>query len=262
MISIADKARKGEPLDNIIIIDGHCHIGLCHNFHIPCSNAEGLICSMDAIGINIACISAMSSIGPDYRYGNEIVIDAVSKYPGRFIGYAVVNPNYEDDMEAELERCLSYSGIKAIKLHPGIHGCPADHKNYHKAYELANERHYTVLIHTWGRNDVSLVDKIASQYPDANFIMGHSGADILAMEDTIKIVNKRENVFSDLTISMVYEGNVEWFVGEMGSKKVLFGTDMPYFDPRPNFGRVALAQISDDEKKDILGLNMKKLLNI
>jgi predicted TIM-barrel fold metal-dependent hydrolase len=59
---------------------------------------------------------------------------------------------------------------------------------------------------------------------------------------------------------LTYEGNVEWFVKESGSKKVLFGTDMPFFDPRPAFGRLALANISDDEKRDVFGLNMARIL--
>lgn len=51
-------------------------------------------------------------------------------------------------------------------------------------------------------------------------------------------------------------------VKEIGSKRVLFGTDMPFLDPRPALGRVAMADISDEEKKDIFGLNMKYLLNL
>lgn len=92
--------------------------------------------------------------------------------------------------------------------------------------------------------------------------MGHAGADIKAMEDAFDVVNKHSNVYIDLAISLTYEGNVEWFVREVGSKRVLFGTDMPFFDPRPAFGRLAMAEISDGEKKDIFGLNMVDLLKI
>jgi predicted TIM-barrel fold metal-dependent hydrolase len=48
----------------------------------------------------------------------------------------------------------------------------------------------------------------------------------------------------------------------VGSKKILFGSDMPYFETRSTIGRIAMGKISEDEKKDILGLNMKRILKI
>ncbi|NJD01489.1 MAG: hypothetical protein FIA99_02545 [Ruminiclostridium sp.] len=53
---------------------------------------------------------------------------------------------------------------------------------------------------------------------------------------------------------------MEWFVKEVGSRKVLYGSDMPFIDPKPAVGRVAFAQISDDEKRDVFGKNMQRLL--
>lgn len=91
--------------------------------------------------------------------------------------------------------------------------------------------------------------------------MGHGGADTEALETAIDVVNRRNNVFIDLAISRVREGNVEWLVKEMGSDKILYGTDTPFFDPRPAFGRVAFAEINEQDKKNIFGLNMLNLLN-
>jgi len=35
MSVILEKVRRGLPLDDILVIDGHCHIGLWHNFNVP-----------------------------------------------------------------------------------------------------------------------------------------------------------------------------------------------------------------------------------
>lgn len=261
-MNIYEKARKGLALDETTVIDCHCHIGFWYNFHAPRNNAEGMLESMDALGVDTACVTAHSSIGPDYRFGNDIVMDAVQRYPGRFLGYATVNPNYADDMKNELGRCLQVEGMKGIKLHPSMHGCPIDYKNYHTAYETAEEKGYPVLIHVWGLDDVMKVDKLAGQYPNAKFIMGHAGAEIPAMAYAVDVVARCANAYVDLALSMVYEGNVEWLVREMGSHKVLYGSDMPFFDPRPAFGRVVMADMSDEDKRNVLGLNMKRLLGV
>jgi len=129
------------------------------------------------------------------------------------------------------------------------------------AYETAEKKKCPVLIHVWGAGNVVTVSKLADEYPNAIFIMGHGGADIPGFEKAIDVVNKRNNVYIDIAISNVREGNVEWLVREMGSKKILYGSDMPFFDPRPAFGRLAFAMISDDEKRDIFGLNMEAILS-
>ena len=264
MNSIYEKAKRGIPLEDILIIDCHAHIGYYGLMRLPDCFEEGILDSLDRLGIDIACIVAsLSSIVADYRYGNDMVVEAVSKYPERFIGFTLCNPHYPEDMKNELDRCFAVKGIKGIKLYPAGHGCTPDYKSYHIAYETADERKCPVLFHTWGAGDIACIDKLAGQYPGANFIMGHAGGfDVRAMEKAIDAVNRHDNVYVDLVISNTYEGNVEWFVKEMGSKKVLFGTDVPFIDPTPNFGRIAMARISDEEKRDIFGLNMKKLLDI
>jgi predicted TIM-barrel fold metal-dependent hydrolase len=261
-MSFYDRARRGLPIDDALIIDCHDHIGFMQNFHISSNTAEGMLESMDALGIDSVCVAAHASIGPDYRYGNDIVIDAISRYPGRFYGYVTVNPNYEDDMGNELDRCFAIPGFIGIKLHPDLHGSAIDNKNYRMAYETADERRCPILIHVWGKSEVAVVDRLAGQYPDARFIMGHAGGDVSGMTDAIDVVNRHNNVYADLAISFAFEGNVEWLVGEMGAGKILFGTDMPFIDPRSAVARVAMAEISDDDKRAVFGLNMKKLAGI
>ncbi len=259
----AEKARKGIPITHFDVIDCHCHMGSWFNFNVPQGGAEGMLASMDALGVKMAFVTAHASIGPDCIYGNNMVIEAIERYPDRFLGYATVNPNEGTaGMAEELDRCFRYPGMKGIKLHPSMHGCPIDYKNYHTAYGAAQEKKCPVLIHVWGSGDVSMIDKLAARYPEAIFIMGHAGGEIRAMEHAAEVVNAHANVYADLALSRVYEGNVEWFVSEIGSKKLLFGSDSPFMDPRPSFGRVAMAEIREEEKEDIFGLNIKRLLQM
>ncbi|NLC69576.1 MAG: amidohydrolase [Clostridiaceae bacterium] len=259
----AGKVKRGLPLDDILVIDCHAHLGPWAAFHGPKETAEDMLVNMDALGIDAACISAHAAIGPDYAYGNNFMMETVKKYPGRFIGYAAINPNYPGEIRAEIDRCLKIPQVKGIKVHPGFHKYPMDHKYYHIVYEEADKRRCPVLMHTWGMDSILAVGRIAGMYPRANFIMGHAGgSDIKAMEKAVELACMHDNLYLDLVLSMAYEGNVEWLVREAGSKKVLFGTDMPFYDGSFNLGRIALAEISDDEKKDIFGLNAKRLLGI
>lgn len=56
-------------------------------------------------------------------------------------------------------------------------------------------------------------------------------------------------------------GVIEYFVKEIGAEKILFGTDSPMRDPRPQVGWLAYADISFEDKKLIFGGNMKRILD-
>lgn len=261
MTDIFEKALRGLPLKDIPIIDIHNHMGPYHQFNIPGNSPGEMIESMDNLGIDLSFITAHgAAVGGDYKLGNDMAMKAVKDYPDRFIAYVTLNPHYKDEFGEELERCFAYEGFKGIKLHPGGHGTNIDDKAYDYAYAYAQERRLPVLIHVWGRGDVAAIDRVSGKYPHAVFIMGHGGADGKAMEDATRVITGRENAYVDIAISMAPQGNIEWFVDKAGSSKILFGTDMPFYDPRPTFGRVAMACISEEDKRNIFALNAKRIL--
>ena len=262
-MTMCDKVKKGLPIDDVLIIDSHNHLGKWGAFYVPQGGTiEQMITSMNLLGVDKICVTAMSSIGPDYIYGNDMVIEAMKKYPDRVIGYVTVNPTYPEDMKHELDRCFSNSGFKGIKMHPGCHGHAIDDKNYKPAFEEADRRGCPVLIHTWGDSDISAFEIVAAEYKNANFIMAHCGGNWSCFPHAVDVINKHDNIYGDFAVASSPEGNVEWFVEQVGSKKMLFGTDMPFYDPSPTLARVAMARISDEAKADILGLNMKSLLKL
>ena len=177
-MTITCKARQGLALDDILVIDAHTHMGLWHNFHAPNNDAEGMIRSMDTLGIDKAVVTAHSSILPNYRYGNDLVANAVKAYPDRFLGYVTLNPHYPEDMELELKNFFDIPGFVGIKLHPSCHGVPIDYKNYEVAYRFADDTGCPVLIHVWGLGHVLTVKGLLDKYKNAKFIMGHGGADL------------------------------------------------------------------------------------
>ena len=82
-------------------------LGLWAGFHGPKETAEDMMVNMDALGINMVCISS-HAIGPNYIYGNSLVIETVKKYPERFIGYVSINPNYPEELRQKLTGALKY----------------------------------------------------------------------------------------------------------------------------------------------------------
>jgi hypothetical protein len=83
--------RAGEPLRDILILDGHAHLGEYANFFMNEPSAASMVAVMDRIGVQAAVVSANAAISSNTEYGNQMVLKAVRAFPGRFLGYVVAN---------------------------------------------------------------------------------------------------------------------------------------------------------------------------
>jgi hypothetical protein len=258
--SLIEELSKGEPLKGITVIDCHAHLGQWFNFNIPKFKEDALKQSMDILGIDKMCVSALASCGPNFLFGNEWVHKIVEKSPLKFFGYIVLNPNYPNMIMPEIKKHWKKSLMQAIKIHPVTHDYPPDGEEYRKIYDYLEKTHGLLLSHVWGINDVKKFGKLAKEYSNVRFIFGHSGGTPKAIYEAISIASMLDNVFLDLTGSYHYQGIIELMVREVGAEKVLFGTDAPFLDPKPAIGRVVYTDISDEDKMKILGLNMEKIL--
>ena len=120
-----------------------------------------------------------------------------------------------------------------------------------------------MLFHAWEAGEVKQAVEIAANYKNAKIILGHSGHTALGAKlAAIDGIRKYENIFVDTAISSTYEGAIEWIVSKVGADRVLYGSDMPYFDCRQTFGKLGLSKLSESDKIKIYGENARRLFGI
>ena len=68
------------------------------------------------------------------------------------------------------------------------------------------------------------------------------------------------NVWLELTAIPGDRGIIEKLVDGVGSERILYGTDMPWFDEYQGVGGVLSAKISDEDKLNILSRNPERIL--
>jgi predicted TIM-barrel fold metal-dependent hydrolase len=244
---------------SVRVVDCHGHLGYFNPTGIIPTDANAMIRLMDRVGVEKICISSFLSIGPDCKAGNDLVAEAVRKYPNRFIGYGVVNPNRPQEIDAELRRCFDGIGMKAIKLHPATHQYPIDKSAFKAVFEFAASKGLPILSHEWGSPE--FLDRLSTKHPEVSFIIAHmgfwNGRGDFAYAD---VVNRHKNVYVDLAYSNVFYQALERLVAIVGATKILFGSDFPLHDLSYHLGRLVSARLSNEEKQMILGLNMLRVL--
>ena len=259
---IWEAVRLGRTLEGELVFDAHTHLGPWFNFWIPDNDIDSMMTVLDRVGIDAMACSADIAIGPDYIRGNEEVAAAQEKCPGRIIMYVTINPRYpKTEVEEELRRWAD-AGKRAYKIHCACHQTPEDDERYQPMWDLAEEQGAPVLVHTQGghgKTGIELLTEIAETRTNLKIIIAHSASSLDVIDQTCDAAKKRENIFLDLTGSPMIYGALETMVDRVGTERVLFGTDTPFIDPRPQIGRIAYARLTDQQKRQILGLNAKRI---
>jgi len=249
-LSLAERARQGLSLSDELVIDAHAHIGVIKDYAIPQADAASLVRGMDRYGVDRACIFGFAGVCSDYVYGNDEVISAVSAFPDRFIGYATLNANYPEDLIAELERCFEL-GLRGIKLITMYQGHPEETERFEPVYAWAEKRRTIILSHQWGPPE--FLASLAGRYPSVCFHIGHLNPAYA------HVARQYENIFTTTTFVPSPVAIVQ-AVEAFGVENILFGSDVPDLNVSLNIGPLLSAEISEVDKRAILGGNMARVL--
>lgn len=265
-MSLMEHALTGAALEDVYVCDAHAHMGPYFNFLVrEDGSPAAMVGIMDRLGIDASIVSPHIAITSDYREGNRQAYEAADQFPGRILPFVVVNPNYPlAEIEAEIERWHERGRIVGFKFHASLHGATCLHRGYEPAYEYADEYRIPILSHSWSGEggEEKVLGLLSERYPAIEFINGHSASGWQRIDSSCDLAESFDHLWLDLTGSLLVYGGLERMVERVGAKRVLWGTDNPFIDPRPGLGRVLCADLSDEEKRSILGLNASKLFRL
>jgi predicted TIM-barrel fold metal-dependent hydrolase len=248
-------------IDGQRIIDFHGHQGRW-DWLMQDDDPERMLASMDAVGIDQACL--FNIFHTDVRVGHAALAKFIQRYPDRFIGFAYATPRCVGDMVDETRRALDDLGFAAIKIYPPYGNILLTDRQWEPLFELANRRGMAVISHAGIEPscEPKYFDEIAPRYPNAKLVIGHGGNVEPQRSQAIAAAARWPNVYIETCSTYRQPNVIEQYVAGAGAEKILYGSDMPLMDPRCQIGKIITADLSDEQKKLILGGNAMRLLTL
>ncbi len=198
----------------------------------------------------------------DLRRDNDDVLRAVKHAKGRVLGFVYLNPKHVQASLSELKRCVENGPMVGVKLWIAQR-CNHDDTNalVHQAKKLG----VPILQHTYQRTGDNLkgesspgdLSVLANRHPEATFIAAHTGNN---WELGLRRLRQDKNVFCEICGSDPTAGMVEMAIREVGADRVLYGSDIPGRSFASQIAKVKGADVSEEDKRKILGGNLKKIL--
>jgi predicted TIM-barrel fold metal-dependent hydrolase len=257
------------------IIDGHTHMSRTlakwedHDQTDIDSHARQALRRMDRMGVSSMIIAEYSVYEPDLSTGKTWMENHLSQYGDRFHGYfsglSFVSVD-EAQMISRIDDLFSRKYYVGIKMHNNHWSIPVTDPRFEPIWKYADKHRLPILLHTWDdKYDApKMLTDIVARYPNAIFILGHSGN--TDRMDAEVLVRDNPNVYLEWCGSFVNPTDWRETLDRLGNSRLVYGSDFISWeaqwghDPAWEMGRLLSLDVPDETLIPILGENMRKIL--
>jgi uncharacterized protein len=238
------------------------------------ATAEELLASMDEAGIDLSVVLNIGWVSQELCVKtNDYILDSISRYSTRLVGFCAIQPRAGDAAIAELERCAK-AGAKGIgELRSDVQGFNLTDKATMKPLVDAALKHGLILLthssepvgHEYfgkGRITPDILYSFITAFPDLKLVCAHWGGGLPFCALMPEVARALANVFFDTAATVfLYKPEIFEQVSRIiGSDKILFGTDYPLMHQNRVIAQIQSSQLPEEDKAKILGANAQKLL--
>jgi predicted TIM-barrel fold metal-dependent hydrolase len=239
------------------------------------ATAEELIANMDEAGIDLSVVLNAGWVSHELCVKtNDYILESVSRYPTRLVGFCAIQPGAGDAAIAELERCAK-AGAKGIgELRSDVQGFDLSDKETMKPVVDAVLKHGLIFLthssepvgHEYsGKGSITpdILYSFITVFPNLKIVCAHWGGGLPFYALMPEVAKALANVFFDTAATVfLYKAEIFEQVSRIiGSDKILFGTDYPLMNQNRVIAQVQSARLTKEDKSRILGANAQKLLS-
>jgi predicted TIM-barrel fold metal-dependent hydrolase len=240
------------------------------------ATSDDLIDSMDKAGIDISVIVNIGWTTQDLCVEtNDYILESISRYPQRLVGFCSVQPYAYEAAIDEIERCFR-GGMKGIgELRPDMQLFNLwDDELMHPFIEVIKKNEMVLLFHASepvghdypGKGSVTadILYPFINANPDLTIICAHWGGGLPFYALMPEVKQAMSNVFFDTAASpLLYEPQVYQQVARLvGANRILFGSDYPLIAQSRLLKEIDSSDLSREDRKMILSGNARRLLGI
>ncbi|MFW5985018.1 MAG: amidohydrolase family protein [Halanaerobiaceae bacterium] len=204
---------------------------------------------------------------------NDYTIKKINQFPDYLIGFAVVNPLVEGAV-TELQRCKQAGLCGVGEIYATGQGFDfKEKKHLFSVADFCQQNNWPLVVHLnepighyyEGKTGDSLAEGVAlaQNFPEVTFIFAHLGGGLCFYELMPELRASLSNVYYDTAaVPFLYENQIYNTLKEAGvAGKILLGSDYPLIKPQKYITSIKNSSFSPEEKQNVLGGNLRKILS-
>jgi predicted TIM-barrel fold metal-dependent hydrolase len=251
-----------------------CFAILYTNPQAKIATADELIAAMDKDGVDSSVVLNIGWTTHELCVEtNDYIIDAVSRYPKRLVGFCAVQPQSTKAAIAEIERCTK-AGIKGVgEIRPDLQLFDlADEMVMDPFVEALKANKLILLTHAsepvgheyQGKGGLTpdMLYSFITSYPELTIVCAHWGGGLPFYNLMPEVKKAMKNVYFDTAASpFLYTPDIYGQVVRLaGADKILFGSDYPLMPQRRILDEIEALELPEETKNLMLSGNALRLL--
>jgi len=252
--------------DSAVIIDFNAYVGKWPYWPNRYMSEQGLLELMDRHGVDLAVVTSTRGIMIDPQEGNDEAASLAGRHPDRISWLCCVNPYDDAAALVEIERCSLQGGAVGLRLVPQHQAWDLNADPYVANVVAAAHRLGLFvllplrLIMDWRLPAIQITDigTFVNKHPDCAFVL--SGVNYHDLRLAIDILARNPNTLIETSCLMGRDA-VKQLIEHVGSERVLLGLGLPLQSALCGLVKVQRAKIKEEDKRLILGVNAKSLID-
>ena len=242
----------------------------------PMATAGELVSAMDEAEVDAAVIMGVGWTDRGIaREANDYMLESAARYSGRLIPFCSVNPAWGEDALIEIDRCAALGARGVGELHPDTQGFKLGDRSLLGPFlDCLKSRNMVLLTHSSepvghmypGKGTVTpdVLMEFIERYPDVAIVCSHWGGGLPFYSLMPEVKRALSNAYFDSAASpFLYRTSIYSLVSKaVRPGSILFGSDFPLLRPERLMRHIKAADISEEEKAQILGGNAQRLLGL
>ncbi|HOE12371.1 MAG TPA: amidohydrolase family protein [bacterium] len=209
---------------------------------------------MDRHCVEIACVHFQQAARMDPRRGNDEVLEQIRDNP-RFRPVAALDPRHIESGASEVDRCAK-AGVRLFRLFPELHGYPWGSMALMEVWETLARSNVALIVPQGGAGFLSEFLAATRDYPFAKLLIG---CQYWIYTEYLAGLRRYPETFL-MAVAANYAGFYETLVEEVGAHRLCFGTNAPMYYVGASLMVLQHAQISEQDRAQILGGTLLRLL--
>jgi predicted TIM-barrel fold metal-dependent hydrolase len=246
-------------------------------------DVDRLVSHMDEAGVDRAVVFGFAARPYDCRADDTAIVEAVERYPGRFVPFHAVDPFGGVEARRLLERRLVEDGFQGLKLAPAYSHIGLADPLLYPVYARAEDLGVPVIVHTGSTRlpgallrwqDPLDLDAVGAAFPGLRLWLAHCG--MYRWEDAFAVLARHPAMVADVSFWGRLPRHVvaaavaqAKHIGVLD--RLMWGTDYPFWGPAGDLARWRVVPadqvrhglepaLDDDDLAGLLGGNAARLL--
>ncbi|WP_338833591.1 hypothetical protein MHLNE_25070 [Moorella humiferrea] len=204
------------------------------------------------------------------KSNNDSVVDFVSQYPNKFVGFWGVDPHKGMKALKDFEQAVKEKGMRGAAIDPYLAQIYVNDAKFYPLYAKCCELNVPIIITTGPATLVPnavmdhaaprYIDFVARDFPELKIIVSHGGYPWV--NEMIIVAQRNENVFVELSeyeffpLAEAYVQAANTFIAD----KVLFASAHPFVDFKEALRNYEKLPFKSDVREKIMYKNAARIL--